>query len=217
MIVDKARQENVNIENIKKGYSISRKMASKLLNVSTRTVDRYVKDSRLSTVTIDGRIWLNKGEINDIRFKKSHGIVDAKTRMSTLNMSIDKVVDKVDSVDSVNRHESLKKEKNSEQLKFQEELNKQKESINLLSYKIENFEKKLRNSSLENGHSKEVLKFKIEKQELEKKLQKEAKINQGLSIKYKKTYIKKYIFLVILLLILALQPLWFLIHLDKFF
>ena len=40
---------------------------------------------------------------------------------------------------------------------------------------------------------------------------------QKLASKYKKTYILKYIFLLAFLIILSLQPLWLLIHLNKFF
>ena len=74
MVVDISRQEFVDRENVKKGYSVSRKVASRLLGVSTRTVDRYVRDKRLSTVTISGRIWLNRGEVDEFLFKKRHGV-----------------------------------------------------------------------------------------------------------------------------------------------
>ena len=204
MIVDKTRQENVDIENIKKGYSISRKMASRLLNVSTRTIDRYVKDDKLSAVTIDGRIWLKKGEISDIRFRRSHAISDPVVRMSTLDMSIDKVVDSkvvnVDSVDNVDRHQSSKKEK-----------------IELFSDRLEKIEKQLSNSISFSEHHDKILNLKIDNKNLERKLEKKERANQELSTKFKKTYIKQYVFLIILLLLIALQPLWILIHFDKLF
>ena len=114
MVVDKSGQADVDVKNIENGYSISRRMAARLLGVSTRTVDRYVRDSKLSTVTIDGRIWLNKREIGDMRVLKKYPSFSSGIGVSTLNMSIDKVVDSsVDSVDTVNtvdRQVSTKKE-----------------------------------------------------------------------------------------------------------
>ncbi len=222
MVVDRGRQENVDIENIKKGYSISRKMAAKLLNVSTRTVDRYVKDNRLSAVTIDGRIWLNKGEISDIRFKKAHAMSNSVVSMSTSNMSIDKHVDRhvdsIDSVDNVHRHQASKKENLSErEEKIEAKLDKQKEEIDFLSQKLKSLEPQLRNSISFSAHHLKILRFEIENKNLEKQLEKGEKINQELNNKFQKTYIKKYIFLILLLFLLALQPLWILIHFDKLF
>ncbi len=208
MIVDKSRQGFVDMENIKNGYSISRRMASKLLGVSTRTVDRYVKDSKLSTVTIAGRIWLNKGEINDIRFKNSHGISGGVATMSTSSMSIDKGVDSVDSVDIVDRQSPAKQEKKS--ITVQQRLDMQKENIDLLTQKIEVIQEELSNLGLAKEHNQDLLKLQIENENFQKQLEKIGK-------KYKKTFILKYIFLIGFLIILALQPLWLLIHLNKFF
>jgi predicted site-specific integrase-resolvase len=196
------------MENIKKGYSISRRMASKLLGVSTRTVDRYVKDSKLSTVTIAGRIWLNKGEINDIRFKSSHGISGGVASMSTSDMSIDKRVDSVDSVHIVDRQGLAKQEKKS--ITVQQRLDMQEENIELLTQKIEGVKEELSNLGLAKEHNQDLLKLQIENENFQKQLEKIDK-------KYKKTFILKYIFLIGFLIILALQPLWLLIHLNKFF
>ena len=211
MIVDKSRQGFVDMENIKNGYSISRRMASKLLGVSTRTVDRYVKDSKLSTVTIAGRIWLNKREIHDIQFRKRHGVLGSEIKMSTLNMSIDNsvdsTVDSVDNVHTVDRQTINKKEK----------IEDQKNQLILLSKKIEKIEYKLENSMSITSHKLKILSFEIENRTLEKFLSKTENILDNLSDKYQKTYIKKYIYLVLLLFLLALQPLWILIHFDKFF
>lgn len=42
---------------------IDRKTASKLLNVSVRTIDRYIRSGKIVARQKNGRIWLNKKEI----------------------------------------------------------------------------------------------------------------------------------------------------------
>lgn len=44
-------------------YNIDRKTASRLLNVSLRTVDRYLASEKLSHIKSKGRVWLSKDEI----------------------------------------------------------------------------------------------------------------------------------------------------------
>ncbi len=44
-------------------YNIDRETAARLLEVSVRTVDRYVQTQKLSSVKSEGRIWLSKDEI----------------------------------------------------------------------------------------------------------------------------------------------------------
>lgn len=47
----------------KKPTDIDRKTASKLLGVSVRTIDRYIRNGKLFAHTDNGRIWLNKREL----------------------------------------------------------------------------------------------------------------------------------------------------------
>jgi len=54
-------------------YNIDRNTASRLLDVSVRTVDRYLKSNRLSSAKSDGRIWLSKEEILDLLRNKDSG------------------------------------------------------------------------------------------------------------------------------------------------
>ena len=50
-----------------KTYEIDRKPASQLLKVSIRTIDRYIRGGRLSARQINGRIWLSKRDILDLK------------------------------------------------------------------------------------------------------------------------------------------------------
>lgn len=47
-------------------HTIDRKTACRLLNVSLRTVDRYLSTGRLSHIKNKGRVWLSKEEIVDL-------------------------------------------------------------------------------------------------------------------------------------------------------
>lgn len=57
-------------------FSISRKDASELLDVSTRTIDRYIRSKKLSARKKGGTILLNEEELNNFkvaRFQNMHG------------------------------------------------------------------------------------------------------------------------------------------------
>jgi hypothetical protein len=70
-------------------YNIDRNTASRLLNVSIRTVDRYIDNGKLSSVKSDGRIWLSKEEILNI-------LNPTKSTKSTTRHDNVRPVDKVD-------------------------------------------------------------------------------------------------------------------------
>lgn len=50
----------------KTNLDIDRKTASKILKVSIRTIDRHVRDGKLMARRENGRIWLNKKEVQDL-------------------------------------------------------------------------------------------------------------------------------------------------------
>jgi len=55
-----------------KTFDLSRKEASDLLKVSTRTLDRYIKSKKLSSKNIAGRVVLNRDEIDAMKSKRPH-------------------------------------------------------------------------------------------------------------------------------------------------
>ena len=71
---------------VQKKFEISRKEASKILKVSTRTLDRYINSRKLSTKKIAGRIFLDENEVIDFKTKsrqhKSVKKARAKVRMA---------------------------------------------------------------------------------------------------------------------------------------
>lgn len=72
-------------------YDIDRKTASRLLKISVRTVDRYINSQKVSHERRDGRIWLDKKEIMQLKARRRVDKVDSVVDMSTDKMSIDKV------------------------------------------------------------------------------------------------------------------------------
>lgn len=70
-------------------YNIDRNTASRLLNVSIRTIDRYIDNGKLSSVKSEGRIWLSKEEILNI-------LNPAKSTETTTRHNNTRPVDKVD-------------------------------------------------------------------------------------------------------------------------
>ena len=56
-----------------KTFSVSRKQAADILNVSTRTLDRYIKSKKLSGKSVAGRIMLSREEIDSMKKNRPHG------------------------------------------------------------------------------------------------------------------------------------------------
>lgn len=51
---------------MQKSYNIDRQTASRLLNVSLRTIDRYLYSGKLSSVRNNGRVWLSNDDVRRI-------------------------------------------------------------------------------------------------------------------------------------------------------
>lgn len=220
-----------------KQYNLDRKAASKLLKVSIRTLDRYIKNKKLSTEVVGGHIWLKKEEVASFKSRQvSTPSIDNST-LSTSYMSIDNRVDNVDNeVDKVDNIEiidqenleenyltqSIKKRKRPvgesenqiykklyEEIK-QEVLEKQ-ERLEMANYRVGQLEAQVRNSIPLLQYN--MKKFEIEKVEVELKTKLEEKENDinNISKKLKIEKFNKTIFVITLLTILALQPLWLLL------
>jgi hypothetical protein len=55
-----------------KTFDVSRKQAADIMNVSTRTLDRYIKSKKLSSKSIAGRIMLNRDEVDSFKKTRTH-------------------------------------------------------------------------------------------------------------------------------------------------
>lgn len=207
--------------NEEKNYNISRKEASRLLKVSIRTVDRYIKSQKLSTVYVDGRMWLNKEEV--MVFKRRHNgqVSTPKVDMSTDYMSIDTDVDSgVDSVEVLPIDESTlstKGRKSGEGIykklyqEAKEEIVEKNDRLELANYRIGQLEAQVKSSiPLLEYHRESEEKKRLEK-ELERSNSEKESVLRRLSTQLRQESLSKRVFLIVLLTVLALQPLWLLL------
>jgi len=204
-------------------YNIDRKAAGKLLKVSMRTIDRYVKAKKLSIKLIGGRIWLNKAEIASFKSAKERPVYVDKVTLSTSDLSIDDDVDKVDKVEVIGQEDfgktSSKINENAlsneiyKKLYFdtKEELNEKQERLEIANYRVGQLEAQVKNSiPLLEYHRENYERKKLE-EDLETKITEHTSLLRRLNLDLKTETFKKRITLIIVFTILALQPLWLLL------
>jgi len=203
-------------------FGLDRKTASRLLKVSIRTVDRYIKSKKLSTSVIDGRVWLSKKELEGIREEKNRKTATHRVDMSTPAMSIDDGVDNVDrvelidqgNVDSVSTKTRKRKTANAVYKKLyidqKEELHEKQERLEIANYRVGQLEAQVKNSIPMLEYHQE--RYQVEKHEksLQTKIEEQNTVIKKISTVMKYEKFNKRIFLGVLLVILALQPLWLL-------
>lgn len=214
-------------ELIERGYNLDRKMASRLLKVSIRTVDRYIKSKKLSTSVIDGRIWLNKKEIEQLRVGRGGLRGRHHVDMSTPEVSTDIEDDNVDSVEVIGTTDvdSLSTRKGKSQgartvykklySDLKEELREKQERLEIANYRVGQLEAQVKNSIPMLEYHKECYENKKLEDELNQKLEEQIAVVGKISSNLKYEKFNKRIFLIILLFVLALQPLWILFIYNK--
>ncbi len=204
------------VDNASTAFIIDRKVASKLLKVSIRTVDRYIKTKKLSTRLINGRVWLSKKEIEDYGRQ-------SKVDMSTPKMSIDVDVDKVDNIDKIEqenvdfvstRIKKRERPRGTYKKLFEElrqEVREKQERLEIANYRVGQLEAQVRNSIPMLEYHNESFKRAQKEEVLQKELEQNTQIVKKISKQMRYEKFNKRIFLTILLITLALQPLWLLL------
>ncbi len=207
-------------------YNLDRKSASRLLKVSTRTVDRYVKSKKLSTRVVDGRVWLSKAEVLGLIHERGsgHGVNMSRMDLSivksvdTSRDSIDNGLDNIEVLDqSVSEIADQKNKKGSKgnvykklYLDLKEELKEKQERLEIANYRVGQLETQIKNSiPMLEYHQEKFLKSQSES-DLKNSLDEAAKTVKKLAVELKYEKFNRKIFLIILLILLALQPLWLL-------
>jgi len=207
-----------------KQYILDRKMASRLLKVSTRTLDRYIKAKKMSTRIIGGRIWLNKEEV--LAFKD---VKDGYVKIESIDMSIPKVtidenVEPMDeeystsqiNVESMSREGRKKTNFNDEiykklYLELKEEIKEKQLRLEIANYRVGQLESQVKNSIPLLEYHSENYKRKMAMEEMENKIKEGEILSRNITNQLKLERLIKRIFIIILLIILALQPLWLLL------
>lgn len=211
-----------------KAYNLSRESASRLLKVSIRTLDRYIRSKKVSTRIVDGRIWLNKEELEVVKGGKSSVIRVDGEHVSTDRVSIDDSVDSMDNSevfspdnvrtmsgkqDRTRRHDHGEAYKNLyDELK--KELEEKQGRLEIANYRVGQLEAQVKSSIPMLEYHRERYEIKKAEDELKGKINESENLIKRLSLSIKYEKFSKRIFLIILLLILALQPLWLIIYFN---
>lgn len=207
---------------LEKQYNLSRKAASKLLKVSIRTLDRYLRMKKLSTRVVNGRIWLDKDEVEGFDVGRRSVVMVDSVDVSTSRVSMDVDVDRVDNVeliddDTVNMV-STKKRKPVEgsaykklYFEMKEDLREKQERLEIANYRVGQLETQVRNSIPMLEYHRETFETKKREEDLQQKLEESTGLMKKLASRIKEEKFSKRIFLIILLAVLALQPLWLLL------
>ena len=198
-----------------KKHNIDRKAASKLLKVSLRTVDRYIKQKKLASRVVSGRIWLDKNETIDFRDRHRVDKVDTDVDMSTVKLSIDKSVD-IDpkNVDTVSTLMSTPHDKDLIYKRLYEEAKKdlgdKQDRLEGAHYRVGQLEAQLKYSVPLLDYQRETNKHKEKEEGLRVDIEKMKNHLESESKTLRSERLNKHIFLVILFILLMLQPLWLL-------
>lgn len=195
-------------------YSIDRKTAAKLLKVSVRTLDRYIRSEKLSTKRDDGRIWLSKSEIigfrADYEEKKARRILDRKDMEKSIEI-IDKIGD--DTVSKLSSHDRplANMNENVYQKLYDEakkELQEQRKRLEGANYRVGQLEAELKGTIPLLDYQQSQAKFLEAKDDLKLRTEKVKKELFEAQKQYRIEKYNKFIYLSILFILLALQPLW---------
>jgi hypothetical protein len=177
-----------------KTYTVSRENAAKILSVSTRTIDRYVKAGKLSYKKVANKVILSKEELNSMQkdFSALHQevnseIVSSPQKSMSVKSSVEEVVD-----EKIEKFFLIFKEKD----KLLEEKNK---VIFLLQKRVGELETKLDTMIALPEYNIEKQSTLLEKQKLEYKLLEMKKL-----VKTEKVKNLVFITIVVLFVLIAL-------------
>ncbi len=206
-------------------YILDRKAACRLLKISTRTLDRYLKANKLTSRIESGRIRLDKAEVRAFREHQVNPVNVDNVDTQNPKMSIDNDVDNVDNVDievdnnvdnveivSRKRPGSFEKQVYKKLfLELKEELNEKQGRLEIANYRVGQLEAQVKSSIPMLEYHRENYEKKQKEEQYEKQLSDKTSVIKKISVQLKYEKFNKRIFLIILLTILALQPLWLLI------
>lgn len=153
-----------------KTYNVTREVAAKSLNISTRTIDRYIKSGKLSYKKIANKVLLAKEEVIALKQEfatlhqelSSEIINQSNTQSSTTNLANKGTVD--NNIDQkIEKFFLIFKEKE----KMLEEKNKM---IFVLQQRVTELETKIQHMVALPDYNKEKQEAIVEKQKLEEKI-----------------------------------------------
>jgi len=188
-------------------YDIDRRSAAEMLRVSVRTVDRYIRSSRLSSRHVDGRVYLSGVEVTRFRAGARAGrgrVAQGLSRQGGDNLSA--VADKLSPP-------TLKKDdyrQDVDMSSLQEQIRVNNQKLELANYKIGQLEVELKNSVPMLRYELEKLQTARAQEKLKNDFSEAILVIQKQKRDLRYESVSKKIILLILLTTLALQPLWLL-------
>lgn len=149
-----------------KVYNVTRESAAQVLGISTRTIDRYIRNGKLSYKKVANKVLLEKGEVNELKddFSALHQELDAEvisqstTTLAKVNPQLESMIDQ-----KLEKFFLIFKEKE----KILEEKNK---IIFMLQQRVGELETKIQNMIALPDYTREKQEAIIEKQKLEEKI-----------------------------------------------
>ena len=213
------------IEGLQKQYNLGREAASRLLKVSVRTLDRYIKSKKVSSRVVDGRIWLDKEELEHFRLgKTSVSTIDSNV-VSRAGVSTGDVVDRVDNIEVINQgfgdsddimsskkdrtHGAAETYKNL-YLELKGELKEKQDRLEIANYRVGQLEAQVKSSVPMLEYHREKYEQSRQAEEFKAQISESTNLIKRITLNLKYERFSKRVFLIILLIILAIQPLWLL-------
>ncbi len=212
-------------------YTIDRKTASRLLKVSMRTVDRYIKAQHILGKTINGRIWLNKNQILDFRNRQRvKGVLSIDNYVDKVDIGVDNFdystgeiphttakrgVDIIDGEVYVKSRgvimdEAVQKTYRKLYENLLDKFNDRQTDLEAANYKIGALEARLKYSISLIDHRKEKALLLASGENLKKQLENEKKQKVDIYSRFRIERLNKRVYFILALILILLQPLWLL-------
>ena len=217
-------------------FDIDRKTASRLLKISLRTVDRYIEAQKLSHERREGRVWLDKKEITQLKAQRRVDIVRSrmsidKSDLVPVDMSIDSDGNSYYYTENEQQENGSKKPRSHSRAtaeaqegaahdielykklysELQEQFKEKEQRLEVANYRLGQLEARIKESVPLLEYKRDLAQQNAEKTRLRKDLdarlmELEIEKNNSREEKFNKT-----VYLILLFILLLLQPLWFLI------
>lgn len=199
-------------------HTIDRKTASKLLKVSLRTLDRYVKQKDLCPQCRHGRIWFDQAEIDQFLSRQSRQSRHDSGDKVDSNVDVVPVegVDNIDRVDKVSKKNGKSSGSHVYRRLYDElkqKMEEKQERLEAANYRVGQLEAQLKNTVPLLTYEEERSRSQKTQKELQKEIEQHKVELIEADKKIKEEKLNRIIIASVLFVVLALQPLlWFLLR-----
>ncbi len=207
--------------------SVSRNEAAKILNVSTRTLDRYIRQRKISTVRRGRNLKFDLEELRRFQQKKEAILQPKFQKFGSFDMEEGELIEKINHIDSETTDDSEAAQESVQTARIQStetvehaiyrklyeeastELKKREELLQGANYRVGQLEAKLQNMV-------PLLEYRKQKEQTEKlaeEVTKKEKVCKALSENIRVETFNKKIYTILFFMSLGLFPILLTIHL----